>query len=376
MGSFEVNNAVCYDDILDIIKLKSIYYQIKKNSKHKDKFVRYELFLTSNLFTLLFILKKKVYHHGRYNLFLISDPKFRIIMSEGLDDKIINHLCSKYLLFPVLERKMISASVATRKEMGTKAGILYIKKYMNILKEKKENFYVLKCDVHKFFYSIDQDVLMQKLKAIYQDEFIIQIMEEIIGSTNYSYINEKIDLEVEKAKNNIIHSRLSLKEKKDKLGELDRIPRYQYKKGLPIGNMTSQILATFYLNDIDHYIKEKLHIKYYIRYMDDFILFHESRTYLQFCLKEIERKLDEVRLHLNNKTQLIEIHQGFNFLGYRFILKGKKIIVKINKKTKRKLCHECKNKSLREKEAIIKKYNGVFKYSDTNGFLFHLKQNN
>ena len=82
-------------------------------------------------------------------------------MSEGLDDKIINHLCSKYLLFPVLERKMISASVATRKGMGTKAGILYIKKH---LKEKKENFYVLKCDVHKFFYSIDQDVLMQKLR--------------------------------------------------------------------------------------------------------------------------------------------------------------------------------------------------------------------
>ena len=78
------------------------------------------------------------------------------------------------------------------------------------------------------------------------------------------------------------------------------------------------------MNDIDHYIKEKLHIKYYIRYMDDFILFHESRTYLQFCLKEIERKLDEVRLHLNNKTQLIEIHQGFNFFRISLYFKRKK----------------------------------------------------
>lgn len=371
-----MNNSICYDEILDIIKLKKIYYQIKKNSKHKDKFVRYELFLTSNLFTILFILKERKYQHGYYNIFLISDPKFRVIMSEGLNDKIINHLCSKYLLFPVLEKKMISTSVATRNRMGTKAGVFYIKKYINTLKEKVEKFYVLKCDIHKFFYSIDQNILLQKLKAIYTDRFIEEIIEEIINSTNYSYVNEKIDLEVEKARNNIIHSKLSCKEKRNKLEELNRIPRYQYKKGLPIGNMTSQILATFYLNDIDHYIKEKLHVKYYIRYMDDFILFHEDKTYLKFCLHEIEKKLNEVQLHLNNKTQLIEIHQGFNFLGYRFILKGKKIVVKINKKTKRKLYHECKNKSLREKEAIIKKYNGVFKYSDTNGFLYHLKQNN
>lgn len=368
-----MNNNIKYQHILDINKLDFVYNNIKRNSKHKKKFIKYELFLTSNLFTIYYILKSKCYKHSNYNIFLINDPKFRIIMSETLNDKIVNHLCSNYLLFPILEKKLILTSIATRSGLGTKAGIEYIKKYINKLKINNENFYVLKCDVHKFFYSIDHECLLKKIKSIYKDEDIINILEEIISSTNQTYVNIKIENEIKKYKNLIINSKLSDKEKIKKINELNSIPRYNQGKGLPIGNMTSQILATFYLNDVDHFIKEKLHIKYYIRYMDDFILFHEDRKYLKFCLKEIASKLEEIKLKLNNKTQLVEIHNGFNFLGYKFILKNKKLIIKINKKTKRKISHKCRCKSLLEKEEIIKRYNGTLIFANINGYIHNLK---
>ena len=226
---------VCYLDILDITKLKYVYYQIKLNSKQKEKFVFYDLFLTSNLFTIMYILRNCQYHHLHYNIFLIHDPKFRIIMSENINDKIVNHLCSQFLLFPILEKKMIKPSVATREGLGTKAGLFYIKKYINSLKENYNHFYVLKCDVHKFFYSIDHNCLMEKMKKIYLDEDILKLLKEIINSTNEEYVNQKIEKEIEKTKRKIIQSKLSLKEKEKRIQELNRIPRYEKGKGLPIG---------------------------------------------------------------------------------------------------------------------------------------------
>ena len=120
-----MNNQFNYQTILTIKNLQIIYHQIKLNSRHKEKFLIYELFLTSNLFTI----------------FLIVDPKFRIIMSENINDKIVNHFISQYLLFPTLEPKMIPMSVATRRGKGTDLGIRYIKKYIHSLKEKYDTFF-------------------------------------------------------------------------------------------------------------------------------------------------------------------------------------------------------------------------------------------
>ena len=138
-----------------------MYNEIVVNTRFRNKIVRFEFFLASNLITILWVLRNRRYVHGKYNIFLITDPKFRIIMSENISDKIVNRLVSEYILFPVLEKKLISTNVATRKNRGTKAGIYYMKKYINKLKENYDNFYVLKCDIHKFFYFIDYDVLIK-----------------------------------------------------------------------------------------------------------------------------------------------------------------------------------------------------------------------
>ena len=108
-------------------------------------------------------------------------------------------------------------------------------------------------------------------------------------------------------------------------------------KVFPIGNMTSQLLAIYFLNDLDHYIKEKLYCKYYVRYMDDFIIFHHDKERLKVIKKEIEEKVKEFKLELNKKTNIYDLKHGFDFLSYYFFLKGKRLIIKVNSQTKRRI---------------------------------------
>ena len=137
--------------------------------------------------------------------------------------------------------------------------------------------------------------------------------------------------------------------------------------------MTSQIFAIFYLNDLDHFIKEKLHIKYYIRYMDDFILMHSDKEYLKYCLTEIEKELEKVQLSLNQKTHIFSIKQGLNFMGFRFILKGKKLIVLLNNQTRKRITKKLNALSKKKKEehyrSVLASYHGYFLNADCKAFL-------
>ncbi len=358
-----------YDNLLDIERIMDVYHTIRLNSKHKDKIFTFELFFSCNLFSIYEVLVRKCYRHRNYNIFLLKQPKYRVIMSEQMSDKIVNHLVSKYVLFPILEPKLIPMNVATREGMGTKKGIFYVKKYINYLKQRHEKFYVLKCDVSKYFYSIDHEILMHKLRNVITDSDLLNLIEEIINSTDEEYVNVEIeDLICEKIK----HLK-SLNADSSRVEELKKIPFYMKGKGLPIGNMTSQVLAIYYMNDLDHYIKEKLHIKCYVRYMDDFILMHEDKNYLKYCYKEIEKKLEELKLTFNTKTQIIEIHHGFIFLGYRFLLRDKKLYVLLPSKSKKRIRR--KLKYLRKchpsnEVSVLASYRGYLKMCHSGSFQF------
>lgn len=132
--------------------------------------------------------------------------------------------------------------------------------------------------------------------------------------------------------------------------------------------MTSQVLAILYLNELDHHIKEKLKIKYFIIYMDDFILIHEDKEYLKYCLKEIKKILDEYKLQLNNKTMILNKKQGITFSGYRFIIKNK-LIIKIPHKNKYKIKRKLKylyNNDIDKYNTLKNSYKGYFKYIKNN----------
>ena len=201
---------------------------------------------------------------------MIFEPKKRIIESQTMEDKMVNHLVSRYILYPAILPSLLDTNVASRKYKGTSAALKYFKDYSRKCKIKYGTYYILKCDIKKYFQNIDKEILKEKIKRKIKDKDALNIVNIIID-------NEK--------------------------------------GGLGIGKMTSQVFALFYLNDLDHYIKEELKIKYYIRYQDDFLLFHQSKEYLKQCLEKIKEFLRNEKLTLNRKTRIYKNTDNFIFIG-------------------------------------------------------------
>ena len=332
------NQSSLYDSIVNIPYIENMYYEVRLKTKHRSKIVNFENYYMSNIINIYETLKLRCYKHSNYNVFLVKEPKYRIIMSENIFDKVVNHLISEYILLPLIEPRLIPMNVATRREKGLKSGLMYTKKYINALRRDNPNFYILKCDIHKYFYSINHKILIDKLRKILPDEEVIEVIKSILTSTYQNNTNKQIKDLVDKESD--ILRKANNPYMKKRFEELSTIPYYEEGRGLPIGNMTSQLFAIYYLNDLDHFIKEKLHIKYYTRYMDDFILMHPNRNYLKYCLNEIEKKVGEVELKLNNKTKIISMKEGLNFLGYHFVIKNNRLLVLINSQTKRRITHK------------------------------------
>ncbi len=318
-----------YQKITDTGNIINMYNKkVKVTTKNKLKIEKFNDYYTINITDVENSLKTKTYEVGKYNIFLISEPKIRVIMSTNIRDKLVNHLVAKHFLIDTLEKSLINENIATRKDKGTKYGIDLTKKYLNEIKKDHKNIYFLKFDISKYFYNIDHNILKKLLKKKIKDKDALDLIFYIIDSTNEEYVNERINyLKVKKIDQT---SDSKIKE------EIGRIPVYEYGKGLPIGNMTSQFLAIYYLNELDHFIKEKLNIKYYIRYMDDGILIHHDKKYLKYCLKEIEKIITKYKLELNNKTRINHIKNGLDFLGFRFYCLNNKIVLKVRNNTKKR----------------------------------------
>ena len=326
---------------------------------------RFETYKTEHIVNIKNRLESKNVVFDKYNIFMITDPKCRIVMSLNIEDKIINHLVSKYILNKVFETKYIDSMVATRKERGTSYGIKLLKKYLNEIKIKYNNFYILKIDIKKYFYSIDHNILKNILRKYIKDKDALNILDNIIDSSNVEYINKEInDLKINRIKH--LNNEYLIKETSD-------IPLYKFGKGVSIGNQTSQNFGLIYLCELNHFIKEKLHIKYLINYMDDFVIIHEDKEYLEYCLNNIEKFLFKYKLELNNKkTKIDSIKNGIDFLGYRFYLKYNKVIIKLRNRTKKNFKRKVKNLKLllnndyinyNEYKNKLSSYKGLLRYN-------------
>lgn len=259
-----MNNIYQFENIV------KAYNEVCRNTKNKRKVAKFKEYRCIYISRIRQILETKSYVPGPYNVFTIFEPKERRIVSQNMHDKVINHLVSRYILYPAIVPCLIDANVASRPNAGTKKGLELFMNFQRICKIKYHTFFILKCDISKFFASIDHEILKDKLKRKIKDKDALKIVFDIIDSDT---------------------------------------------DGLSIGNMSSQVLAIFYLNDMDHFIKEKLKIKYYVRYQDDFLLFHPSKAYLKFCLTEIEKFLKKEKLVLNKKTRIYKSTNNFIFLG-------------------------------------------------------------
>ena len=259
-----------YINICNIENIRKAFDEVCRNTKNKRKVNKYKEYKCIYISRIYNTLINKKYIPGPYHVFTIYEPKKRRIVSQNMFDKTINHLIARQILIPGLLPCLIDQNVASRKEMGTSKALEYFYKYRNICNCKYKEYYILKCDIKGFFYNINHDILKKKVECKIKDKDALNIIFRIIDSE---------------------------------------------KEGISIGNMTSQILAIFYLNDMDHFIKEKLKIKYYVRYQDDFILFNESKEYLKECLEEIIEFLKKDKLELNKKSRIYKNNNNFIYLG-------------------------------------------------------------
>ena len=169
------------------IKLQNLLFiyekEISKNVKNKKKLYDFEINKMQYLENIMNMLNNGSVGHNRYNIFLIYEPKCRLVMSLSVRDKVINHFVTRYTLEKKLTKYLDDRNVATRKGMGTDYAIKLVIKYMNKLKQKYNKFYVLKLDISKYFYSIDHDVL-KSLMVDKLDTYEFDIISKIIDSTN------------------------------------------------------------------------------------------------------------------------------------------------------------------------------------------------
>lgn len=355
-------SSITYED------MRRVYQkQIRVNTKNKIKIRKFEDFYSINLARVKRIIDDKNYIPSKYNIFLIKEPKYRIIMSQNISDKLINHVIAEKVLLSVLDKCLIDTNVATRISRGTHFGIKRLKKY---LREMKGDVYALKFDISKYFYNINHDILFELLKKKIKDKDALDILFKIISSTDKDYINREINFLKSKELEKIEKMNISDKMRDKKVNDVLNIPIYKKGKGLPIGNMTSQIMAVFYLNELDHYIKEKLHIKYYIWYMDDGVLLCDNKEYLKYCLEKIEDIVRRYDLELNKKTKIINVRkEGLDFLGFRFIIWNNKILMKVRDITKKRF----KRKVMAIRRGKIDKVKGD---EIINSYLAHFKWGN
>ena len=197
--------------------MKVNYYNLRKlydkeiNKNVKNKRILYNFQKKKELYILPMYneLVNNTYNGGKYNIFLIHKPKIRVIMSQSVYDKTINHYITRAVLELKLSKYLSYSNVATRKNMGTSRGIELLKKYIERNK-KYDTFYFLKFDIKKYFYNIDHEVLKSLIiNDLEEDEY--EIVSRIIDSTNKPYVNKVIT------------------------GLDSNLPKYEHGKELPIG---------------------------------------------------------------------------------------------------------------------------------------------
>ena len=258
-----------YNRITDIRNIISMYNtRVKINTKNKIKIEKFDEYYVSNITLVKNILDSKNYKPGKYNIFIIKEPKVRLIMSLNIIDKIINHLVCEYLLVDIFDNGLIDTNVATRVNKGTHYEYKKLVNYLN--KNISNKLYILKFDISKYFFNINHDIVKKIIRTKTKDKDALNILDNIIDSTDSNYINE----EIIKLKNNEINRiKNSNNSNKDKLiKDIMDIPLYKKGTGFAIGNPVSQAIAIIFLSYLDHYIKEKLNIPFYCRYCDDGIL--------------------------------------------------------------------------------------------------------
>lgn len=297
-----------FEILTDFGNLRHSYYKSLRGKGKKQSALKFRHNALSNLREMKQELLSRTYKIAPYTKFIVTEPKQRVVMSGSFRDKVLQHCLCDYVLLPKMKDIFIKDNYAGQIGKGTLFGL-------NRLSENLTDYYsvygsqgyILKCDITKFFYSIDHNTMKRLIRKYFNDEGIQWICDLFIDSGT-----EKI--------------------------------------GLPLGNQCSQVFALIYLHGLDSLIVNELGCKYYGRYMDDFYLVSNDKEYLKQCLIKIEEYLKSLGLTLNNKTEIVPISKGIRFLGFHtYLTENGKVIRKLTGDNKRQI-----KKRLRKNVKLVK----------------------
>ncbi|MEK7626549.1 MAG: reverse transcriptase/maturase family protein [Patescibacteria group bacterium] len=266
-----------FERIISPENLFSAWDSFKSDKRSKPDVLRFEWNLERNIFQLHRDLKNKTYKHSPYEGFYIKDPKQRHIHKATVRDRILHHAVFS-VVNPIFEPTFIPTSFSCRVGYGTHKGVEILEKIMReASRNNTRSCFVLKCDIRKFFDSVNHEILLSIIKKRIKDVDVAWLLESIVRS-------------------------------------YESAPS----RGIPIGNLTSQLFANVYMNELDQFVKHRLKVKHYVRYTDDFTLVSENPEELKKLLSPISEFLENelaLKLH-SNKSILRSVCQGVDFLGY------------------------------------------------------------
>ena len=300
-----------------------------KGKRGKKDVQEFQYKLSDNIFALHTDLKNMTYVHGGYYAFNISDPKPRNIHKASVRDRLLHHALYRKM-YPLFDLNFIDDSYSCRKFRGTHKALKRFREFSYMAsKNNTKTLWILKCDIRKFFASVDQKILNEILKKYITDPNVIDLIKRVTDSFSST------------AKG----------------------------KGLPLGNLTSQLLVNIYMNEFDQFVKHELKTKYYIRYADDFVIMNIDRPWLVKILPRIFDFLhDRLSLELHpNKISIETFASGIDFLGWIHFPDHRLL----RTSTKRRMFKNIKDK--KEKLETVQSYLGLLKHGNT--YKLHSKIN-
>ncbi len=284
-----------FNNKLTFMNLYKAYLRARMNKPSRAEIFLYEIDLETNLTNLLNNLKKGTYKLGKYRSFTIYEPKKRLIKSLPFVDRIVHQWIVEEFIKPFFVPRFINTNCACIEGRGTHFAVFKVQEYMRKMKVISNDYYILKCDIKKYFYSIDKGILFNIIAKKIKDKKLLKLIEVLI----YDDDNDV---------------------------------------GIPIGNYTSQYFANIYLGELDNYIKYKLRIKYIVRYMDDFVILVKNKEEAKRYYGLIQQFLrDNLKLELNPKSNYYPSKMGVNFCGYRIFETHRILREKSKKKVKKKI---------------------------------------
>jgi retron-type reverse transcriptase len=278
-----------YTGITSFENLHNAAREAQKSKRYRDNVLAFNYDLERNIVGLQEELQTRTYRPGPFRSFIIHDPKRRLISAAPYRDRIVHHAVCQ-VVAPILERTYIHDSYANRENKGTHRALQRFGSWCRRFR------YVFQADIRMYFPSIDHDILKEEIRRKIKCPDTLWLLDTIIDHSN-----PQEDTGFDYFPGDDLFSVLR-------------------RKGIPIGNLTSQHFANIYLNRFDHFVKEKLGCGAYLRYVDDFALFSDSRTELTAWRCRIERQLEILRLRIHPiKSQIVETRKGASFVGFRIL---------------------------------------------------------